>query len=124
MLGTVIGYAIYAICGTKNIGPSINYAEIGSSPWVKPPTMYFEIEFNSHSIGMVMPLLIVLLAENLGHMKAIESITVDEAPMMQYIGRAYLGDACGCLIASLGGTLPLTTYAENIGVLVRRKGGL
>jgi putative pyrimidine permease RutG len=108
---------IHAICGVKNIGSPINFSEIVSSPWVRVPTMYYKIEFNANSIGMIMPILVVLLAENLGHMKAIGSIT--GRPMVKYIGRAYLGDALGCLVASLGGTIPFTTYAENIGVLVR-----
>ncbi|GAA5805213.1 hypothetical protein HPULCUR_010727 [Helicostylum pulchrum] len=97
LLGAIIGYTVHAICGTKNIGPLINYSEIVSST--------------------MMPLLIVLLAENLGHMKAIESITTNEKPMMKYIGRAYLGDAFGCMMASLGGTIPFTTYADNIVIL-------
>lgn len=50
------------------------------------------------------------------HMKAIGSIT--HRPMLQYVGRAYLGDAMGCFVASLTGAVPFTTYAENIGVLV------
>lgn len=62
-----------------------------------------------------MPVIIVLLAENLGHMKAIQSVV--GRPMMKYMGRAYFGDALGCLVASVGGTMPFTTYAENIGVL-------
>jgi putative pyrimidine permease RutG len=123
LLGTIIGYMIHAICGVKNVGPPIDFSEIVSSPWVRVPNMYYDIKFNVHSISMVMPILVVLLAENLGHMKAIGSITgsIQGRPIMEYIGRAYLGDALGCLAASLGGTIPFTTYAENIGVLVKIK---
>jgi xanthine/uracil permease len=49
-------------------------------------------------------------------MKAIGSIT--NRPILKYVGRAYLGDALGCLVASLAGTIPYTTYSENIGILV------
>lgn len=118
LLGTIIGYTIHAICGSRNVGPPIDYSDIVSSPWLRVPTMYYHIEFNTHSISMVMPILVVLLAENLGHMKAIGSIITTGPSVLQYIGRAYLGDALGCLVASLGGTIPFTTYAENIGVLV------
>ncbi|KAG2195838.1 hypothetical protein INT47_012379 [Mucor saturninus] len=117
LLGTIIGYGIHAICGSKNIGPSINYSGIVSSPWFRAPEINYQIEFDSQSIGMVLPILVVFLAENLGHMKAIQSIITTGPPMLKYIGRAYLGDALGCLIASVGGTIPFTTYAENIGVL-------
>lgn len=116
LLGTIVGYGIYAICGTKNIGNSIDFTEIISSPWFQAPAIRCEIEFHKSSISLIMPVIIVLLAENLGHMKAIQSIV--GRPMMKYIGRAYLGDALGCLVASIGGTMTFTTYAENIGVLV------
>lgn len=110
---------VHAICGVKKVGPPIDFSEIASSPWVRVPTMYYKIEFNANAISMIMPILVVLLAENLGHMKAIGSIT--GRPMVNYVGRAYLGDALGCFLASLSGTIPFTTYAENIGVLVRKK---
>ncbi|KAF1804953.1 Xanthine/uracil/vitamin C permease, partial [Mucor lusitanicus] len=115
LLGTMTGYFIHAMCNLKGVGPSIDYSEIASNPWIRAPSVYFNLKFDSSSIGMVMPILIVLLAENLGHMKAIGSIT--HRPMLRYVGRAYLGDAMGCFVASLTGAVPFTTYAENIGVL-------
>lgn len=114
----MIGYAIHAICGSRNIGPSIDYSGIISSPWLRAPAINYQLKFDTHSIGMVMPILVVFLAENLGHMKAIQSIITKGPSVLQYIGRAYLGDALGCLVASICGTIPFTTYAENIGVLV------
>ncbi|CEP17779.1 hypothetical protein [Parasitella parasitica] len=104
-LRTMVGYFIHAMCGLKGIGPPIDYSEIASNPWIRAPSAYFGLKFDAGSIGMVMPILVVLLAENLG-------------PMLRFVGRAYLGDALGCLVASLTGAVPFTTYAENIGVLV------
>ncbi|KAI8638068.1 permease family-domain-containing protein [Parasitella parasitica] len=115
LLGTMLGYFIHAMCGLKGIGPPIDYSEIASNPWIRAPTVYFSLKFEASSVGMVMPILVVLLAENLGHMKAISSIT--NRPMLGFVGRAYLGDALGCFVASLTGAVPFTTYAENIGVL-------
>ncbi|KAI8355174.1 Xanthine/uracil/vitamin C permease [Blakeslea trispora] len=115
LLGTVIGYLIYAMCGLNGIGSGIDYTEIVSSAWVRVPPIVAHFDFSPSAISNIMPILIVLLAENLGHMKAIGSIT--DRPMLKHMGRAYLGDAIGCLITSLAGTLPSTTYAENIGVL-------
>jgi len=66
LLGTAIGYFIHAMCNLKGIGPSIDYSEIASNPWIRAPSVYFNLKFDSSSIGMVMPILIVLLAENLG----------------------------------------------------------
>lgn len=55
------------MCDLKGIGPPINYSEIVSNPWIRAPTIYFSLKFDSSSIGMVMPILVVLLAENLGY---------------------------------------------------------
>lgn len=63
----MIGYFIHAMCDLKGIGPPINYSEIASNPWIRAPTIYFDLKFDSSSIGMVMPILVVLLAENLGY---------------------------------------------------------
>ena len=66
LLGTVIGYFIYAMCGLKDIGPGIDYSGIVSSAWVKVPPIGTHFEFHSSAISTIMPILIVLLAENLG----------------------------------------------------------
>ncbi|KAI8880225.1 hypothetical protein K501DRAFT_255421 [Backusella circina FSU 941] len=115
LLGAIVSYVVYCICGLKGIGPGIDFTDLQQTPWLSLPTVRFELKFDPIAIGSVLPIIIVVLAENLGHMKAIGSIT--GRPMMRYVGRAYLGDAISCLISSLTGTLPMTTYAENIGIL-------
>ncbi|KAI8981121.1 uracil-xanthine permease [Pilobolus umbonatus] len=115
LVGVIIGYMVHAICGVKGAGYLIDFNRIGEAAWIKAPSVKVEVEFSSNALCMIVPLLIVLLAENLGHMKAIESIT--KRPVLRFIGRAYLGDAMGCLISSLCGSLPQTTYAENIAIL-------
>lgn len=42
-----------------------------------------------------------------------------DKPLEGYLGRAYLGDALATLMTACVGAAPMTTYAENIGVLVR-----
>jgi putative pyrimidine permease RutG len=66
LLGTLIGYFIHAMCGIKGVGPSIDFSKIVSSPWVQVPNIYFDLKFDANAIGMTMPILVVLLAENLG----------------------------------------------------------
>jgi putative pyrimidine permease RutG len=57
----------------------------------------------------------VLVAENLGHIKAVSAMTGRN--LDRYLGRAFLGDGIATMIAGSGGGTGVTTYAENIGVM-------
>ncbi len=64
---------------------------------------------------LVLPAVIALVAENIGHVKAVGQMT--ERDLDPVIGRALSGDGVGTTIASFVGGSPTTTYAENIGVM-------
>jgi uracil-xanthine permease len=81
------------------------YADVG---WHLPS---FELTF----ILLALPAVIALVAENVGHVKAVAEMTgADLDPVM---GRAVAADGVGTVIASTVGGSPTTTYAENIGVM-------
>ncbi len=64
---------------------------------------------------LVIPAVIALVAENVGHVKAVAEMTgTDLDPVM---GRAVAADGVGTVLASAVGGSPTTTYAENIGVM-------
>ena len=64
---------------------------------------------------LVLPAVIALVAENVGHVKAVSEMTkTDLDPVM---GRAVAADGVGTVITSAVGGSPTTTYAENIGVM-------
>jgi uracil-xanthine permease len=64
---------------------------------------------------LAMPAVIALVAENIGHVKAVSGMTgVDLDPV---VGRAVAADGIGTVITSSVGGSPTTTYAENIGVM-------
>jgi uracil-xanthine permease len=64
---------------------------------------------------LAMPAVIALVAENIGHVKAVSGMTgVDLDPV---VGRAVAADGIGTVITSTVGGSPTTTYAENIGVM-------
>jgi uracil-xanthine permease len=71
--------------------------------------------FSITFILLVLPAVIALIAENVGHVKAVSEMTgADLDPVM---GRAVAADGVGTVIASAVGGSPTTTYAENIGVM-------
>jgi uracil-xanthine permease len=72
----------------------------------------------SFSIGftlLVLPAVIALVAENVGHVKAVAEMT--ERDLDPVMGRAVAADGVATMITSSVGGSPTTTYAENIGVM-------
>jgi xanthine/uracil permease len=58
---------------------------------------------------------VVLVAENLGHVKAIGAMT--GRSLDRYLGRAFIGDGVATMLSGYGGGTGVTTYAENMGVM-------
>ena len=75
--------------------------------------------FNLAFILVSLPVVIALIAENTGHVKAVAEMTGDK--LDPYLGRAIAADGAGSMIATLAGAGPTTTYAENIGVMAATK---
>jgi xanthine/uracil permease len=71
--------------------------------------------FDLRAILLVVPVVVVLVAENTGHVKAVAAMTGRNLDGM--LGRAYMGDGLATMLAGLGGGFGTTTYAENIGVM-------
>ncbi len=68
---------------------------------------------------MIVPVAIILVAENLGHLKAVSAMTGKN--MDPYMGRAFIGDGIATMVSASAGGTGVTTYAENIGVMAATK---
>ena len=71
--------------------------------------------FSWTAIGLILPVVVVLIAENTGHIKAVGTMTGRN--LDGSLGRAYMGDGAATVLSGLGGGSGTTTYAENIGVM-------
>ncbi|WP_226346594.1 uracil-xanthine permease family protein [Agilicoccus flavus] len=71
--------------------------------------------FNVGFVLLVLPAVIALVAENVGHVKAVAEMT--KTDLDGDMGRALFADGVGTVIATSVGGSPTTTYAENIGVM-------
>ena len=72
-------------------------------------------EFHLSMAGLFIPVILVLVAENIGHVKSVALMTGDN--LDPYTGRAIMSDGLATMIAGAGGGSGTTTYAENIGVM-------
>lgn len=101
-----IGFPRHTVDGL--VGNQLEAGNMGAVGWHAPS---FSVTF----VLLALPAVIALVAENMGHVKAVSGMTgVDLDPEM---GRAVAADGVGTVIASAVGGSPTTTYAENIGVM-------
>jgi NCS2 family nucleobase:cation symporter-2 len=111
-VGIVIGYAVALGMG------DVKTDGIAGAKWVALPT-FTTPTFNGNAIILFLPVVLVLIAENVGHVKAVAAITGKN--LDDEIGNALLADGLATTLAGAGGGSGTTTYAENIGVMAATK---
>jgi putative pyrimidine permease RutG len=115
LIGAIAGYIVYYVAANQmGYGPPIDFSKIGSAAWFGLPNFAAPV-FDGKAMVLIAPVAVVLVAENLGHIKAIGAMT--GRSLDSYLGRAFLGDGIATMISGSGGGTGVTTYAENMGVM-------
>jgi putative pyrimidine permease RutG len=119
LIGGAIVYAIYWILANGlALGKPIDFARLGAAPWFGTPN-FSSPGFDAKAIVLIAPVAVILVAENLGHVKAVSAMTGRN--LDPYLGRAFIGDGIATMVAASAGGTGVTTYAENIGVMAVTK---
>jgi uracil-xanthine permease len=114
LVGVLIGYAFAVGRTLLGFSTEVNFAKIGAAEWVGLPD--FTLPIADWSIlPMFLPVVLVLIAENIGHVKSVATMTGKN--LDSSIGHTLFSDGIGTALAGLGGGSGTTTYAENIGVM-------
>ena len=115
LVGLAIATVIYAgLANGLGLGQPVDGTRLASADWLGAPHFTTPV-FDARALVLIAPVALILVAENLGHLKAVSAMTGRD--MDPYLGRAFLGDAIATMASgALGGT-GVTTYAENIGVM-------
>ncbi|MGV9714067.1 uracil-xanthine permease family protein [Gordonia sp. NPDC003424] len=111
-LSVIIGYLI-SLAFDK-----VDTSGIGDAAWIGFPE-FRAPSFHMSVIPMFLPVVLVLLVENIGHVKSVATMTGTNYD--RRIGRALLADGLATVMAGSGGGSATTTYAENIGVMAATK---
>ncbi len=107
-LGLVVGYlAAYLMGDVKT--DAISAAKMFAMPAFTSP------KFNMSAVLLFLPVVLVLIAENVGHVKAVSAMTGKN--LDDQMGKALFADGVATTLAGAGGGSGTTTYAENIGVM-------
>jgi pyrimidine utilization transport protein G len=119
LIGLCSSYLVYfLLANVMGLGKPIDFSIISNAAWFGLPTFQTPV-FNANAMLLIAPVAIILVAENLGHFKAVSAMTGKN--LSPYMGRAFFADGvCTTMSASVGGT-GMTTYAENIGVMAVTK---
>ncbi len=108
LVGLVIGYLVALAQGQVNFQPVQDASWLGL-PAFSTPT------FHASTLLVFLPVVFVLIAENIGHVKTVALMTGKELDDVN--GRALMADGAATMLAGFGGGSGTTTYAENIGVM-------
>lgn len=112
-LGVVVGYVAAAFFGV------LDFSKIDDYAWIGLPDFHLAGLGNPAAwtlVPMFIPVVLVLIAENVGHVRGVASMTNDPS-INKSTGRALIADGVATTVAGAFGGSGTTTYGENIGVM-------
>ncbi len=119
LVGLIVASVIYAVLTNGlGLGKPMDLSGILNAAWVGAPAFSAPV-FSGSAMLLIAPVAIILVAENLGHIKAVTAMTGKN--LDQYMGRAFIGDGVATIVSGSAGGTGVTTYAENIGVMAATK---
>ena len=97
LVGGAVGYVAYSIfANLMGYGPAIDFTKIGAGRLVRPAELPAPV-FDCAAMILIAPVAIILVAENLGHIKAIGAMTGRN--LDPYLGRAFMGDGIATMVS-------------------------
>lgn len=115
LIGLLVSSVFYALLtNVAGLGKPIDLSGVANAAWIGLPQFHTPV-FSAPAMLLIIPVVVILVAENLGHVKAVTAMTGKN--LDQYMGRAFIGDGVATMVSGAGGGTGVTTYAENIGVM-------
>ncbi|MBO9626870.1 MAG: nitrate reductase [Microbacterium sp.] len=112
-LGVIAGYIFAGIRG------ELKFDAVEKADWVGLPTFHlpdFTQPGTLTALAMFLPVILVLIAENVGHVRGVATMTNDPK-INENTGKALIADGVSTTLAGFFGGSGTTTYGENIGVM-------
>ncbi|KOV33069.1 nitrate reductase [Streptomyces sp. XY431] len=126
-LGLVFGYAVSwlfdrvfgridSVNGAGQVTDHwrLDLSGVGKAEWVGFPSLHAP-SFSLSAVLVALPVVVALIAENAGHVKAVGEMTGDR--LDDRMGTAIMADGAATVLSTAVGGPATTTYAENIGVM-------
>ena len=114
LIAVVVGYITALFMGIVDFS-TVNNASFFTIPNIKLA------HFDMNAILTILPATFVVVAEHVGHLKVTSSIVGKDLTQDPGLHRSLLGDGVSTIISGMFGSVPTTTYGENIGVMALTK---
>lgn len=119
LVGLILSYITYYIVSNlMGFGVPIDFSGVAAASWFGLPSIHTP-RFELSAIILIAPVAFILIAENLGHFKAVEGMT--KTRVTPHMGKAFFADGLATTFSAGFGGTGVTTYAENIGVMAVTK---
>jgi uracil-xanthine permease len=119
LMGLIVASVVYAVLTNGlGLGKPMDLSGLVNAAWFGMPNFSAPV-FEANAMLLIAPVAVILVAENLGHIKAVTAMTGKN--LDKYMGRAFMGDGVATIVAGSAGGTGVTTYAENIGVMAATK---
>ncbi|CAH6667497.1 pyrimidine utilization transport protein G [Escherichia coli] len=119
LVGLIVACLLYGVMtNVLGLGKAVDFTLVSHTAWFGLPH-FSTPAFNGQAMMLIAPVAVILVAENLGHLKAVAGMTGRN--MAPYMGRAFVGDGLATMLSGSVGGSGVTTYAENIGVMAVTK---
>lgn len=114
LIGVVVGYIVALFMGL------VDFSAVSNASFILLPNIKVA-HFDINAILTILPATFVVIAEHVGHLKVTSSIVGKDLAKDPGLHRSLLGDGLSTIISGMLGSVPTTTYGENIGVLALTK---
>lgn len=110
LIAVIAGYVVAACCGL------LDFAEVAQASWFALPDFHLA-KFKSEAILTILPVLLVITSEHIGHQIVTGKIVGRDLLKNPGLHRSIFADNFSTAISGMIGSVPTTTYGENIGVM-------
>lgn len=110
LIAVIAGYAAALCFGT------VDFTEVAKAPILALPN-FSAPKFNLEAIIIILPVILVITSEHIGHQVVTSKIVGRDLLKDPGLHRSLFGDNFSTMISGLIGSVPTTTYGENIGVM-------
>ena len=114
LIAIIAGSVASLACGI------VDFSEVAAAPLFALPNFQTP-KFNMQAIAIVLPVLLVITSEHIGHQIVTSKIVGRDLLKDPGLHRSLFADNFSTMISGFIGSVPTTTYGENIGVMAMTK---
>lgn len=113
LIAIIVGYIVACCMGMVDFGPN---SLIATAPVFAIPNFQLA-KFDWNAISIILPATLVVVSEHIGHQIVTGKIIERDIIKEPGLHRTLMGDGVSTMLSGFVGSVPTTTYGENIGVM-------